>query len=90
MFKAAITATALTAFAATAAIAGTEAGANLPQLLRDPELVDLVSGGPLSVTWKRLLERKVSGITGNKTIREHLESLTRFDSPQVAALGASS
>ena len=42
---------------ATAAIAGTEAGENLAALLRDPELIDLVNGVPLSTTWKRLLDR---------------------------------
>ncbi|HKU15276.1 MAG TPA: hypothetical protein VJQ52_12850 [Steroidobacteraceae bacterium] len=73
---------------ATAAIAGTEAGASLAGLLRDPELIDLVNGEPLSTTWKRLLERKVPSITGTKTIREHLDSLQTFASPQVAALGA--
>jgi hypothetical protein len=65
---------------ATAAIAGTQ--------LRDPELIDLVNGAPLSTTWKRLLDLKVPAITGAKTIREHLEGLQSFNSPQVAALGA--
>ncbi len=65
---------------ATAAIAGTD--------LSDPELIDLVNGLPLSTTWKRVLERKVTAITGDKTIREHLESLRTFGAPQVAALGA--
>jgi hypothetical protein len=73
---------------ATAAIAGTEPGANLAALLRDPELIDLVNGVPLSTTWKRLLDLKVAAITGTQTIREHLDSLRTFDSPQVAALGA--
>ena len=73
---------------ATAAIAGTEAGANLAELLRDPELIDLVNGVPPSTTWKRLLDRKVAGITGTKTIREHLDTLRTFNTPQVAALGA--
>ena len=73
---------------ATAAIAGTEAGDGLAALLRDPELIDLVNGVPLSTTWKRLLDRKVAAITGTKTIREHLDSLQSFNVPQVAALGA--
>jgi hypothetical protein len=73
---------------ATAAIAGTEAGEGLAALLRDPELIDLVNGEPLSTTWKRLLDRKVAGITGTKTIREHLDSLQTFNAPEVAALGA--
>jgi hypothetical protein len=65
---------------ATAAIAGTE--------LRDPELIDLVNGVPLSTTWKRLLDLKVPAVTGTKTIREHLDSLQAFNVPQVATLGA--
>ncbi len=73
---------------ATAAIAGTEPGASLAALLRDPELIDLVNGMPRSTTWKRLLDRKVAGITGTKTIREHLDTLRSFNAPQVAALGA--
>jgi hypothetical protein len=73
---------------ATAAIVGTEAGENLAALLRDPELIDLVNGVPLSTTWKRLLDRRVAAITGTKTIREHLDSLQTFTTPQVAALGA--
>src|SRR5262249_41883605 len=56
--------------------------------LRDPELIDLVNGLPLSTTWKRVLETKVAAITGDRTIREHLESLRTFSAPQVAALGA--
>ena len=64
------------------------AGANLAALLRDPELIDLVNGAPLSTTWKRQLDRKVAAITGTKTIREHLDSLQTFNAPQVAALGA--
>jgi hypothetical protein len=73
---------------ATVAIAGTEPGESLAALLRDPELIDLVNGVPLSTTWKRLLDRKVAAITVTNTIREHLDSLQRFDAPQVAALGA--
>lgn len=72
---------------ATAAIAGTEPGASVAALLRDPELIDLVNGAPLSTTWKRLLDRRVAAVTGERSIREHLEGLERFDGPQVAALG---
>ena len=73
---------------ATAAIAASASGANFLALLKDPELIDLVNGLPLSTTWKRLLEQKVSSITGTKTIREYLESLGKFDGQQVVALGA--
>ena len=62
-------------------------GENLAALLRDPELIDLVNGAPLSTTWKRLLDRNVAAITGTKTIREYLDSLQTFNAPQVAALG---
>lgn len=73
---------------ATATIAVAEPGASLAELLRDPELIDLVNGVPPSTTWKRLLDRKVAAITGTKTIREHLDSLRTFSAPQVAALGS--
>ncbi|MGH8188698.1 MAG: hypothetical protein ACREUC_19225, partial [Steroidobacteraceae bacterium] len=73
---------------ATAAIAGTQPGANPAQLLRDRELVDLVNGEPLSVTWKRLLGTNVAGITGARTIREHLQAVTTFNTPQLSSLGA--
>lgn len=73
---------------AAVAIAGTQAGANVGALLKDAELIDLVSGGTLTDTNKRLLDRAVSAITGNNTIRAHLEALTTFQTPQTAALGA--
>lgn len=73
---------------ATAALAATESGANFAELLRDPELIDLINGEPLSTTWKRLLERKVAAITGTRTIREYLDTPPAFDIPQLAALGA--
>ena len=72
---------------ATAAIAAAQGGSTFAQLLRDRELIDLVNGEPLSVTWKRLLDVKVSSVTGPKTIREHLDGLAAFDTPEVAALG---
>jgi hypothetical protein len=74
--------------AAAAAITGSQPGGSAAALLRDQELVDLVTGAPPSSTWKRRLDLKVSAITGDRTIREHLESLTAFDTPSVAALGA--
>jgi len=73
---------------ASAAIAGSQAGATVAALLKDEELVDLVTGAPPTNTWKRQLDLKVGAITGDRTIREHLESLTAFQAPSVAALGA--
>jgi len=72
---------------ATASIAASTTGASVAALLKDPELIDLVNGEPLSTTWLRLLERKVGGVTGDKSIRDHLDGLKRFDDPHVAALG---
>jgi hypothetical protein len=46
-------------------------------LLRDAELNDLVSGSPLSATFKRQLETKVAAITGDRTIREVFEDALR-------------
>ena len=80
-------ANATAAIASTEPVPGTTAGTDLGALLRDPELIDLVNGAPLSTTWQRLMERKVAAITGTKSIREHLESLRSFNAPQVAALG---
>ena len=73
---------------AAAAIAGTQAGADLAALFVDDELVDLVTGAPKTLHWKRQLDLKVAAITGDRTIREHLEALAAFDAPAVAALGA--
>jgi hypothetical protein len=50
--------------------------------------VNLVSGAPATETWKRQLDQKVSAVTADKTIREYLEGLTAFQTPEVAALGA--
>ena len=71
----------------TASIAANATSLNLGTLLKDPELIDLVDGAPLSTTWKRLLDRKVGGVAGEKSIREYLAGLKRFDEPMVAALG---
>ena len=73
---------------AAAAIAGSRAGASVAALLKDQELVDLVTGAPPTDTWKRQLDLIVAGVTGDKTIRQHLEGLTTFQAPGVAALGA--
>jgi hypothetical protein len=75
------------AFAA-AMIAATRPGANVASLILDQELVDLVTGAPPTETWKRQLELVVPEITGSRTIREHLENLTTFQTPAVAALGS--
>jgi hypothetical protein len=73
------------AYAAARLQAG-ETGADLAALLRDAELVDLVTGAPLTMHWRRQLERKLT-ITGNRTIREYLEAQTSFTTPALAALG---
>ena len=62
-------------------------GADLATLLRDAELIDLVTGAAPSTTWRRQLDLTAAPLTGGKTIRAFLEGLTSFDAAQVAALG---
>jgi hypothetical protein len=63
-----------------------ETGADLAGLLRDAEMIDLVSGASPTLHWKRLLDRTLT-VTGGRTIREFLESQTTFTNPGVTALG---
>lgn len=58
--------------------------------LRDHELIDLVPGSGLKTpTWKGLLEQKVAAVTGERTLREFLETLQQdFQAPAVAPLRA--
>lgn len=73
---------------AAARIAAAEPGADLAALRRDAELVDLVSGAtPTPNTFGRLLDRRVASVTGPNTIRQHLETLTSWNTPATAALG---
>ncbi|HEX2309925.1 MAG TPA: hypothetical protein VHH91_04350, partial [Vicinamibacterales bacterium] len=72
---------------AAASIAGSRDGASAPALLKDHELVDMVTGAPPTETWKRQLDVVVPAVTGERTIREFLESLTTFDTTHVKALG---
>src|SRR5262249_29646387 len=63
-----------------------EEGGDLASLLRDAELVDLVTGAPPTMHWRRQLERTLAA-TGGRTIREFLESQTSFATPALASLG---
>ncbi|MEO8630677.1 MAG: hypothetical protein ABI612_21650, partial [Betaproteobacteria bacterium] len=72
---------------ATARIAAGAPGADVTALLRDTELIDLVTGAPPTLTWKRQLDLQAPGDAANRTIRQFLESLTAFTAPSVAALG---
>jgi hypothetical protein len=73
---------------AAAQIAAGASGSDVTALLRDAELVDLVTDAPPTLTWKRQLDFPAPGIAGNPTIREFLEGLTNFDTPTaVTALG---
>ena len=72
---------------ATALIAAGAPGADLTQLMRDSEMIDLITGAPPTLTWKRQLDLPVPGDASNRTIRQYLESLTAFDAPSVAELG---
>ena len=71
---------------ATARLIADETGADLQALLRDAELVDLVTGAPPTNHWRRQLERTLTA-TGGRTIREFLETQTDFTTPALAALG---
>jgi hypothetical protein len=71
---------------AAARLQADETGADLPALLRDAELVDLVTGAAPTMHWKRQLEQRPA-IAGGRTIREFLESQTTFTTPALAALG---
>ena len=69
-----------------AQILAREPDADIGSLLRDVELVDLVTGAPPTPTWPRQLDRVVASVTGASTIREYLEGLTVFNTPATAAL----
>lgn len=71
---------------AAAMLQAQESGADPLSLLRDAELIDLVTGTPSTMHWLRQLDKKLS-VTGNKTIREFLETQTAFTTPALTALG---
>jgi hypothetical protein len=73
------------AFAAAQLQAG-ETGADVAALLRDAELVDLVTGAAPTMHWIRQLEQTLAA-TGGKKIREFLETQDTFTTPALAALG---
>jgi len=73
---------------ATAMIAAGLPGNDVATLLRDPELVDLVGGAEPTLSWKRQLALKVPAVTGDRTIRQFLESATTFDTSALQSLGA--
>src|SRR5262245_56702745 len=58
-------------------------------LIKDPELVNLMPGSQPTMTWKRQLDQVVSAVTGTRTLRAYLESLREgeFRLSSVAALG---
>ena len=72
---------------AAARIASQSPNADLPSLLADVELVDLVTNAGPSFTWRRQLPLVVPAITGTQTIQQYLEGLSDFSTPAVAALG---
>jgi len=73
---------------ATAQIAAGAPGSDVLALLRDAELVDLVSDALPTLTWKRQLDLPAPGVAGNPTIRQFLEGLTSFATPAaVTGLG---
>ena len=72
---------------AAAQIAASAPGGDLALMLRDAELIDLVTGAAPSTTWRRQLELTVAPVTGTQTIRAFIEGQTSFDAPALAALG---
>jgi hypothetical protein len=73
---------------ATAQIVAGAPGSDVTALLREAELVDLVTGAASTPTWKRQLDLPAPGVAGNPTIRQFLEGLTSFTAPPaVTALG---
>lgn len=71
---------------AAALLQANETGADPLSLLRDAELVDLVTGAQPTLHWRRQLDKTLA-VTGNRTIREYLETQTSFTTPGLAALG---
>jgi hypothetical protein len=71
---------------ASARLQANETGANLGDLLRDTELIDLVTGVAPTMHWLRQLENKLT-ITGGASIREYLQTRTAFTIPALGALG---
>jgi hypothetical protein len=71
---------------AAALLQANETGADPTSLLRDAELIDLVTGAPPTSHWQRQLDKKLNA-TGNRTIRDYLETQTSFTAPALAALG---
>jgi hypothetical protein len=56
-------------------------------LIKDPELVNLMPASQPTMTWNRQLDQVVPAVTGSRTLRAYLESLTDFQSSSLAALG---
>jgi hypothetical protein len=71
---------------AAALLQANETGADPTSLLRDAELVDLVTGASPTPHWQRQLDRKLNA-TGNRAIRDYLETETSFTAPALTALG---
>ena len=72
---------------ATATIAARLPGNDVAALLRDPELIDLVTGAAPTLTWKRQLALKVPAVTGDRTIRQFLEAATAVRCARARVIG---
>jgi hypothetical protein len=75
---------------AAAQVGATAPNADLGALLRDAELIDLVTDPPQPAPpppWTRRLDQPAPGIAGSPTMRQYLEGLTTFDTPATASLG---
>src|SRR5207344_654791 len=72
---------------ASARLQADENGADLAALLRDAELVDLVSGAAPTLHWLRQLDQTQLAVTGGASIRDYLQAQTAFSTPALTALG---
>lgn len=70
---------------AAALLFSSDTGADLATLLRDPDLVDLVTGTAPTQHWLRQLDHPLAG-SGTK-IRERIETAASFTDPSLLALG---
>lgn len=66
----------------------TAGGGGLLELLREPELVDLVEGAPATVTWLRQLDGPLTSAIASSasSVRAYLEGTTGSTEPSTAAL----
>ena len=73
---------------ATAAIGAAAPGANAASLMRDAELIDLVTGAAPTLTLRRQLDTKIAAITADRTIRQFIDAFLAAPGAPSSALAA--